>query len=125
MKNMRRSLGFVAAVLVLSLAAGVRGAEGDAPKRGTRIDPEAIDKALTGDLALSAEQKTKLNESYDKTVKAAREKITATADVEAKKALYKDMMTAMDNFKASVKTILKEEQYKKVEEMLAPKKKAN
>ena len=116
MKTVNRALGLMSVLLVLTLAAGARGAEGDAPKRGGgRLNPDTIEKALTGDLALTADQKTKVTESYDKTVKPIREKITAAADAEAKKAIYPEMKTANEAFKAALKTILKDEQYKIVE----------
>lgn len=115
MNNLQRSLGFLFLFTALTLAGG-RAAEGDAAKKPglgvPRFSPEGLEQVLTGDLALSADQKAKLVESWEKNVKPVREKMQAAADKEAKKAVYDDFKTAMDNYKASLKTILREEQFK-------------
>lgn len=123
MKVASRVIPMLLVAFVLTCQMSLRAAEGDAPKRPARANPETIAAALTGDLALKDEQKTKITESYDKTIKPVADKMKAAADAEAKKAIYPDMMKARDEFKAALKSTLTEDQFKKIEPMFAPREK--
>lgn len=124
MKYATRYIPVALAVLLLTCQASLRAEEGE-KKRPARANPESIAAALTGDLALKDEQKTKVTESYDKTVKPVADKLKAAADADAKKAIYGDMMKAREEFKTALKGILTDDQFKKIEPMFAPREKKN
>ena len=109
----RHSLKF-GLLLSVCLLGAAYAAEGDAPRRRGGLTPEVIEKGLTGDLALTAEQKTKVTEAYDKTVKPVREK-WQNADADKRREIGAELRTANETFKGQLKTILKDEQYKKLE----------
>jgi len=110
-------------LLVATFASAGEGGKGEG-RRGGGLNPEMIEKSLTGDLAVNAEQKTKIQESYDKHVKAIAEKMKGAADREARKALFPEMRTASDAFKADLKTVLNEKQNAKLDEVVAEARKA-
>jgi len=118
MRNMMWKSTVALAFMALCLAGSANAAEKE--KGGGRrggLTPETIEAALTGDLALSAEQKTAVTAAYDKTVKPVREKFAAAADKDARKALFPEMKTANENFRNELKTILKEPQMAKITAM--------
>lgn len=110
-------------LLVATFASAAEGGKGEG-RRGGGLNPELIEKSLTGDLAVTAEQKTKIQESYDKHVKPVAEKMKAAADKEARKAIFPEMKTASDAFKADLKTVLNEKQNAKLDEVVAEARKA-
>ena len=83
-----------------------------------------IEKTLTGDLAVTPEQKTKIQEAYDKTVKPVVEKLKAATDPDARKAIFPEMRTASETFKTDLKTILNEKQNEKLDAAVAEARKA-
>ena len=117
MKFATRCIPLALAVLLLT-ASALRAEEGEKKAR-PRANPEGIAAALTGDLALKDEQKTKVTEAYEKTVKPIADKVKA-AEGDAKKALYADMGKAREEFKTQLKAILSEAQMKALEPMFAP-----
>jgi len=110
-------------LLVATFASAGEGGKGEG-RRGGGLNPEMIEKSLTGDLAVNAEQKTKIQESYDKNVKPVAEKMKAAADRDARKAIFPEMKTASDAFRADLKTVLNEKQNAKLDEAMAEAKKA-
>lgn len=110
-------------LLVATFASAGEGGKGEG-RRGFGVSPEMIEKTLTGDLAVTPEQKTKIQESYDKHVKPVSEKMKTAADNEARKAIRPEMKTASDAFKADLKTVLNEKQNAKLDEVVAEARKA-
>jgi len=111
-------------LLVATFASAGEGGKGEGRRGGGGLNPEMIEKALTGDLAVNAEQKTKIQESYDKNVKPISEKMKAAADREARRAIFPEMKTASDAFRADLKTVLNEKQNAKLDEAVAEARKA-
>lgn len=93
-------------------------------RRGGGLNPEMIEKTLSGDLAVNAEQKTKIQESYDKHVKPVAEKMKGAADREARRAIMPEMRTASEAFRNEIKAVLNEKQNAKLDEAVAEARKA-
>lgn len=110
-------------LLVATFASAAEGGKGEG-RRGGGLNPEMIEKSLTGDLAVKPEQKTKIQESYDKHVKPVSEKMKAAADREARRAIFPEMKTASEAFRADLKTVLDEKQNAKLDEAIAEAQKA-
>ncbi|HYG75573.1 MAG TPA: hypothetical protein VEK08_11270 [Planctomycetota bacterium] len=106
------------ALMALCLSGDVRAGEkeGGGKRGGGALAPEMIEKTLSGELALSAEQKTAVTEAYTKTIKPVREKMQAAGDKDARKALAPEMKTAYESYQAELKKILKEPQMAKLTE---------
>jgi hypothetical protein len=105
-------------LLSICLSSASAGEEGGR-RRGGGMNVEFIEKTLTGDLALNADQKTKITEAYDKTVKPIAEKMKATEDQTARREMFKDLRAASDTFRAEIKGVLTEPQNAKLDEATA------
>lgn len=113
---------FACLVLAASMvsAGEGEGGKGQGRRMGGFLSPEMLEKTLTGDLAINEEQKGKITAAYDKTVKPTAEKMKAAGeDREARRALFPEMRTATETFRAEIKSVLNEKQNAKVDEVLA------
>lgn len=116
----------LAGVALVSLnvrAEGEAEAKKEEKARGSRggvTSPEGLARLLTGELALTEEQTTKIKDAYAKIVQPVLDN-AAAAKKEGKdmKTAFREMRPAFEKYTEELKKILTEAQLKKVEEARA------